>query len=170
MRLRPLLSCLSLLTVLGVAACLPADGDTPAGPVSEPLQTVFYLRVVMLDINHETAHRNLVCVITGFSGDRIIRIRDRKTGQDKEYRIVIDDAAFKAPQTLRLEVYTGLTSINVRCGALGVIGDSIQCEPMDERLNVARLVPGRDRIFDDAVRGHLNVYCEVQIVVPVGAV
>jgi len=153
------------LLLASLAGCSPIEsGDPP-----EVASSDYYLRVVVLDVNSEEANRNLVCTVRGYSGDAIVNIRDQQTGQDRPYEITIDDIAFKSPQMIRLQVSTkNLTSVYVRCGTLGSFGDTIQCEPLTPALRIANLIPGRDRTFDESVRGHQNIYCEVQIIVPVG--
>lgn len=167
-----------LVLALALAGCAnkPINGNTPGpdvggpppaagGPAGGEIVAIYEVEVRVKDIELQPARRNLVCTITGLSAGKVIRIRDDRTGQDQEYRIVIDDITFKSPQILQLQVYATLTHIRVRCGALGAIGDTLLCEPRDEVGNIARLTLDISRVFDHATRGHMNMYCDMEIIV-----
>lgn len=164
------LAAVLLVLALALAGCKPINGATPppdlGGPpaASEVLAT-YEVEVRVKDIELQDARRNLVCTITGLSAGKVIRIRDERTGNDREYSLTIDDITFKSPQILQLQVYSGLTHIRVRCGALGAIGDTILCQPRDPAGNIARLTLDIARVFDHATRGHRNMFCDMEIIV-----
>ena len=123
-----------LLTLVTPTACDPkagGGGGGNGGPPPGATLRAYHVDIAVKDVDKRTARRQLVCIIKGFKGKTVIMIEDRKTGKRAPYMITIDDISFKSPQILRLEVYTGLTSIYVRCGTLGVPGDTILCEPTD---------------------------------------
>jgi len=153
---------LLLALLLTFTGCGPVDEG--GGPKGKPLAT-YTLEVSTKDKDHDRIRLQLVCVVEGRSLEgNVIKVKDTTTGKTAPYRIVIDDIAFKSPQRLELITYTGVAIIYVRCGALGRPGDTILCEPLDPTGNIAALRRG-DRVFDEAVRGHLNLYCEMEIIV-----
>jgi hypothetical protein len=108
-----------------VVACEPAT--TGPVPPAAPRYVVF---LTVIDSDETEPEREIDCTVIAYAADKVIMVKDAKTGVEKPVEL---DITLTVPKERRLSIddQAGADRIEFICTMLGEYGDSLDCEVTD---------------------------------------